>query len=207
MIIFLGLLVGFIAAVPIGPLNIFVISQALKHDFLHSFLPGLTASFLDVIYCFAAIKGISYASVTLTRFGSLMKFIGAVLFTAISIQLIKQSKIPDEKTFVRRSTNNTYSRPILTAFFLYVSNPTLYVFWLAAAGMLTAHQWVTNVGWHPFVFALSCGAGSIMWYIMLIKYVLKHNHKIKPKTFRKIIVGLAVILIGFALYSLATLFY
>jgi len=157
MIIFLGLLVGFVAAVPIGPLNIFVISQALKHDFLHSFLPGLIASFLDVIYCFAAIKGISYVSFTSTRFSSLMKFIGAVLLTAISIQLIKQSKIPDEKTFVRRSPNSTYSRPILTAFFLYVSNPILYAFWLAAAGILTAHQWVTNVGWHPGVFALSCG--------------------------------------------------
>jgi len=207
MIIFLGLLVGFVAAAPIGPLNVFVISQAIKHDFLHSFLPSLTAAFLDVIYCFAAIKGISYVSAALTRFGSIMKLIGAVLLTAVSIHLIKQSKIPDEKTFVRRSPNNTYSRPILTAFFLYVSNPTLYAFWLAAAGMLTAHQWVTNVGWHPGVFALSCGAGSIMWYSMLTKYVSKYNQRINPKTFRKIIVGLAVILIGFALYSLATLFY
>jgi len=51
------------------------------------------------------------------------------------------------------------------------------------------------------------GAGSIMWYIMLTKYVSKHNQQIKSKTFRKIFVGLAVILIGFALYSLATIFY
>lgn len=50
VIIFLGLLIGFLAAIPLGPLNIYAITQALKHDFLRGFSPGLTASFLDVIY-------------------------------------------------------------------------------------------------------------------------------------------------------------
>lgn len=205
MIIFLGLLIGFLAAIPIGPLNIFAIVQGLKHGFLRGFLPGLTASFLDITFCFVAVEGISRITFTLTKFAPIMKFISAVLLTAISIQLIKQSKTFKGTRFLQKLPN-TYSYPIITAFFLYVSNPTLYAFWLAVAGIITAHQWVTHLGWRPVAFALACGFGSVIWYLVLAKYVSKYHQQIRPKTFRKIFIGLAVVLIGFASYSLATFF-
>jgi L-lysine exporter family protein LysE/ArgO len=206
VIIFLGLLIGFLAAVPIGPLNIYAITQALKHDFLRGFLPGLTASFLDVIYCFTAFKGIFHLSSILSKFAPILKIIGAVLLTTISVRLIKQSKTFDGIRFTR-NTSVTYSRSIFIAFFLYVSNPNLYVFWLAVAGIVTAHQWVTHVGGLPVVFALSCGSGSVIWYFVLAKYVSKYHQQFKLKTFRRALIVLALVLIVFALYSLATLFY
>jgi len=131
VIILIGLLIGFVAAIPIGSLNVFAISQVLKHNFLRGLLSGLTASFLDIIYCF----------------------------------------------------------------------------WLAIASTVTAHQWMTYVGLYPVVFALSCGSGSVTWYLILAKYVSKYHQQFKPKTFRKILIGSPIILIVFVLYSLATLFF
>lgn len=205
MIILLGLLIGFLAAIPIGPLNIFAISQAMKHGFLSSFLVGLTAAFLDVVYCFAAIEGISLVTSTVAKFNPVLKLMGALLLILISILLIKQSRTLEAQKSLQKLSNNNYSRPVVVSFFLYASNPTLYAFWLAVAGIVTAHQWVANKGFLPLAFALSCGAGSTFWYLMLTKYVSKYHKNFTQKAFKKILVGLAVILFGFALYNLATL--
>ena len=206
MVILLGLLIGFLAAIPIGPIHVFAVSQTLKHDFLHGLLVGLTTSLMDIIYCFIAIEGISRSTLILTELDPILKFIGAVLLSAISIRLIKQSKTFDQTKFPQKLPK-TYSSSIIVTFFLYASNPTLYAFWLAVGGTVTAHQWVVHVGWRPALFALSCGFGSVIWYLILAKYASKYHQQFKPKTFRKIFIGLAIILIGFAIYSLATLFY
>lgn len=57
MFVLLGLMVGFLAAIPLGPVNIFVISQTIKHDFLHGFLAGLATALMDFVYCLIALGG------------------------------------------------------------------------------------------------------------------------------------------------------
>lgn len=206
MIILLGLLIGFLASVPLGPVSTFAVSRALKHDFLHGLLIGLTASFLDIIYCFIALEGISYTTLILIKLTPLLKFIGALILTIISIRLIHQSK-DFNRTKFRQKRVSAYSPPMVVALLLYVSNPSLYAFWLAIAGLVTAHQWLSHGGWRPVVFSLSCGFGSATWYFILTKYVSKYHHQLKPKILRKILTGSAIILIGFALFSLITIFF
>ena len=65
MFVLLGLIVGFFAAIPLGPVNIFVISQTIKRDFLHGFLAGLTTAILDFIYCLIALVGFFHISFSL----------------------------------------------------------------------------------------------------------------------------------------------
>ena len=205
MVIFLGFLIGFLAAIPLGPLNIFAISQSIKHGFSRGFSVGLTASFLDIIYCFFAIIGISYATQPIDELIPLMKFIGAVLLIVISVQLIKQSK-NFERESPHKNHYKAHSGPVMIALLLYVSNPTIYTFWLAVAGIVTAHQGLTHAVRQPALFALACGCGSAVWYFILAKYTSKYQRMFKPKAFRMIVVGLSILLIGLAIYNLGTLF-
>ncbi|MFB0565722.1 MAG: LysE family translocator [Candidatus Aminicenantaceae bacterium] len=204
MFIILGLLIGFFAAIPIGPVNIFAVSQTVKHDFLHGFSIGLTSSLLDATYCFVAIQGISKIAVILAKSAPVLKLTGAVLLTAIGIGLIKHSNTLNE-TQLSRKIAPSRSRPIIVTFFLYTSNPSLYAFWLAIAGIVTTQQWVSPGILQPAAFALSCGCGSALWYCILTKYVSKYHHLFKPKTFRKILIGLAVVLFGLAAYNSITI--
>ena len=205
MVILLGFLIGFFAAIPLGPLNIFAISQSIKHGFSRGFWVGLTSSFLDIVYCFFAIVGISYAIKTIAELIPLLRFIGAVLLIVISVQLIKQSKNFERKS-LRKNHYKAYSHPVMIALLLYVSNPTIYTFWLAVAGIIAAHQGLAYVGRQPALFALSCGCGSTVWYFILAKYTSKFQEIFKPKAIRMTVVGLSIVLIGFAIYSLGTLF-
>ena len=48
MAVLIGVLVGLAVCIPPGPVNIVVISQAMKRGFLHGFAAGLLAAVLDV---------------------------------------------------------------------------------------------------------------------------------------------------------------
>jgi L-lysine exporter family protein LysE/ArgO len=205
MFLLIGILIGFAAAIPLGPVNVFVVSQTLKHDFFHGLLAGITTSAMDFVYCLIALVGFFNISIDPTPYLPFMKGVSTVLLVIIGFRLIRQSmkvEIPvvQEKQVIKPT------RPIIGVLVLYISNPTLYAFWIAIAGTATAHHFVTNRGWMPVVFAFSCGLGSLLWYLVLVRYVSKHQQKIRPSTFQKILVVMGIVLIGFGLYTCATIF-
>jgi threonine/homoserine/homoserine lactone efflux protein len=204
MFIALGLLIGFLAAVPLGPINVYVVSQTMKRDFFHGMMAGLTASLLDACYCLVALIGISAVNALLVRFHIVFKVGAAVILAAIGFRLITHSRRDEEI----RNGNKVVAkspRPVLTVILLYGSNPTLYIFWLGVAGVVSAHNLLVPVRTYQVVFALACGLGSLLWYFLLVRYVHKYHHLLKPRTFRRIFVALAVFLFALAAYSLLSL--
>ncbi|MGB8951670.1 MAG: LysE family transporter [Candidatus Aminicenantales bacterium] len=206
MYIFLGLLIGFLAAIPLGPVNVFVISQTLKRNFFHGFLAGLTAATLDLIYCLIAIIGIAHITLNVADYLPLMKILTSLLLLAIGYRLLKQSKNYTETTLPKKITSIS-PRPMIGVILLYVSNPSLYVFWIGVGSMVTSHYWVLHTGKTPFIFAVACGLGGALWYFMLCRYVSRHHHQFKSETLRKIFLALAIILFAFALYTASTIFF
>ena len=201
--IFLGIMVGFIAAIPVGPLNLFAITQVLKRDFLHGFLVGITSAFLDVVYCFLALVGVSHAFKNLEHLVVYMKIIAVILLIGISIRLFRQSQ--HIGTELRKKPKAPH-RPILTAFFLYITNPALYAFWLAVAGVMSSHHIVNNSLSNHIIFATSVGVGAASWYVILMKYVAKFHHQFTQTTFRNVFLFIAVVLLSFAIYTFYTIF-
>ena len=206
MFVLLGLLVGFFAAIPLGPVNIFVISQTIKRDFLHGFLAGLATAILDFIYCLIALVGFFHFSFSLnvTKAIPFLKIVAGLILVAIAVRLVKQAHEPPVDRSLPKAPRS--ARPIFGVILLYVSNPSLYFFWLAIAGAVTAHHLVGNTGWRPILFALSCGLGGLSWYFVLVRYVSVHHHQLDPRIIKRILLGLAVVLFGFAAYTILSAF-
>ncbi len=205
MYILLGILIGFVAAIPLGPVNVFVISQALKRDFLHGFMAGITAAVLDALYCLIAILGIAQITYGLAKFLPAMKIFAALLLTFLGYRLYVQSKTYHE-TKPSNKIASFSPRPMLGVFLLYITNPALYVFWLGTAGFVTSHYFVAQTGKTPVFFSIACGIGGVIWYFILTHYVATHHHQFKPRTFQRIFLVLAVVLFVFAAYTLLTVF-
>ena len=211
MFIVLGLIIGLVAAVPLGPVNVFVISQALKRDFFHGFLAGLTASTLDASFCFIAMAGFFKIKISLPPYSmSVLKVGAAVIILLLSRKLIRDSQtfeIPRERDKIPSAA----PKPILGVLLLYVANPTLYMFWIAVAGTVTGHRLMgSNLvrygTWTAVAFAVAVGVGSLFWYLILVRFVSRRQARIKPETFRRILFCLGLALIGFAIYTLGTVF-
>ena len=206
MFILLGIFVGLLAAVPLGPVNAFVVSQSLKRDFFHGLLAGLTAAVLDTAFCFVSLAGFFQVKLNLPPYAmSVLKVVAAVIILVLSAKLIH-----DSRTFtLPRDGDKLPSaapRPILGVLFLYVSNPTLYMFWVAVAGTVTGHGLVQFGAWTAVAFSAAVGVGSMLWYLSLVRFVSRQQDRIKPKTFRRILFYMGLALAALAIYTLGTVF-
>ncbi|MDH4198732.1 MAG: LysE family translocator [Candidatus Aminicenantes bacterium] len=206
MLILVGLLIGFIAAIPLGPVNVFVISQTLKRDYFHGLLGGLTTALLDFLYCLVALAGFFHIRSALnSRVTTVMKGLGAIILLLLSYRLLRTAKrfvVPSSGEKVQALS----PRPVLGVLLLYISSPTLYAFWLAVAGTMIGHNLLGNNAWNTVFFSLACGVGSLFWYLILVRFVAKHQNRIRQETVRKTLTLLAVALIAFAVYTIGTIF-
>jgi L-lysine exporter family protein LysE/ArgO len=206
MFILVGLLIGFVAAIPLGPVNVFVISQTLKRDYLHGLMGGLTTAILDFLYSLIALAGFFHIRSALdSRVMIVMKGFGAVILLVLSYRLILTAKrfvlpAPGEKV------QALSVRPLVGVFLLYISNPTIYAFWIAVAGTMIGHNVLGHNVWNTVFFSIACGVGSLLWYLILVRFVSKRQNRIRPETFRKTLVLLALALIAFAVYTIGTIF-
>jgi L-lysine exporter family protein LysE/ArgO len=202
MFILLGIFMGLLAAVPLGPVNVFVISQALKRDFFHGLLAGLTAASLDTTFCFVALAGFFQIRLNLPSYTpTVLKIVAGLIIILLSAKLIKDSRtfvIPSERDKIPSAA----PKPILGVLALYVSNPTLYMFWIAVTG----HGFVRFGTWTAVAFAAAVGVGSLLWYLLLVRFVSRRQARIKPATFRKLLFYLGLALLAFAIYTLGTAF-
>ncbi|HPW17492.1 MAG TPA: LysE family transporter [Candidatus Aminicenantes bacterium] len=211
MFALLGIFFGLMASVPLGPINFFVASQALKRDFLHGVLAGATASFFDAVFCFVALAGFFRIKLRLPAYSmSVLKLVAAVVIFLLARKLIIDSKtfeIPQD----RNSVPSAAPKPILGVMLLYLTNPTLYMYWIFVAGVVTGHNLlghnlVRYGTWTAVAFAVVVGLTSFGWYMGLVRFISSRHQRIKQETFRRILFALGLALIGFAVYTLATVF-
>jgi threonine/homoserine/homoserine lactone efflux protein len=211
MFVLLGIFFGLLASVPLGPINFFVVSQSLKRDMLHGLLAGLTAATLDATFCFVALAGFFQIKLNLPHYSmSVLKIVAAVIILLLARKLIKDSKgfeIPQDRDRVPSAS----PKPILGVILLYVTNPTLYMFWIFVAGVVTGHNLlgsnlVTYGTWTAVGFAVVVGLSSFAWYFGLVRFVCYHQSRIHQKTFRKVLYYLGLALIAVAIYTIVSVF-
>jgi threonine/homoserine/homoserine lactone efflux protein len=202
-----GLLIGFLAAIPLGPVNVFIASQTLKRDFFHGFLAAATTAVLDFAYCAVALIGFFQIKINVgPALVPVMKVIAGIIVMLVGWRLIRDSRgfsLPENGGKLPPAA----SKPILGVLALYVTNPSLYIFWVAVAGAMTSHNLVRSSGWKAFAFAGACGLGALVWYSIIVHLLARHQDKLRPQTFRKVLFVLGVLLIGLGLYTIATAFF
>ncbi|MDD8021023.1 MAG: LysE family transporter [Acidobacteriota bacterium] len=200
MFVLVGFLIGFLAAVPVGPVNIYIISQTLKRDFFHGMIAGLSTALLDLTFCLVSLIGFFHISLNLSDYSFWLKLAAGTILLFLGLKLFH-----DARNFKLNTEKNgpiaKSARPLVGVVLLYVSNPSLYAFWIGVAGAVTAHGLLKNGFWPAIFFALSCGLGALLWYFFLVRLVSHHQTKFQENTFRKLLIILGLFLIGFALFT------
>jgi len=211
MFALLGIFFGLLASVPVGPVNFFVASQALKRDLAHGLLAGLTAALLDATFCFIALAGFFKIKLNLPPYSmSVLKAVAAVIILMLARKLIRDSRTFEIPQY-RENVPAPSPKPVLGVVLLYVTNPTLYMYWIFVAGTVTGHnllgQNLVRYGtWTAVGFALVVGLSSFGWYLGLVRFICYHQNRINQSTFRRILYYIGLALAGFAIYTLGSIF-
>lgn len=205
MTVLIGLLIGFAVCIPPGPVNIVIISQAMRRGFLHGFAGGLLAGLLDASYCLIAVLGMANIAGYLNAYQAAFKVAAALILAGVAWRTYRQSREYGGLNGPAPPAAAS-ARPYFGIFFLYVTNPSLYAFWLGIAGFVTGHGYIAAHRSVAYVFAGAVLAGCLLWYFILNHYVARYHRLFRPRTFQQIFLALALVLAVFSVLTAVSIF-
>jgi threonine/homoserine/homoserine lactone efflux protein len=201
MAILVGLFLGFAAAVPIGPIGILAVTQRLRYGFRRGFSGAIASSAMEILYSLIAIQAAAIVNQIILKYSDVMKFAGTAVLLFVGVGIFRQARTFDPAVaFSGKEKKELH--PVWKTILLYASSPTLPAFWLTAAGLVVAHGWVERGHPSAVLFALACGAGSALWYFILLRLILRTPEKLKARVFRVIFLVLGILLVVLAVLNI-----
>jgi len=196
---FTGLITGFLIVIPIGPINVSVISTGMVRDRLSAFAIGFGGSVMDFTYFFIILHGLllfhpGEAAALFIKLG------GVCFLLAVGILITKASPANIDLRKPKPVKRSSLPGFFLLGIFLYVSNPTLIV--TLSAILATIASWsllpVTKAG--RLVFCTGAGIGSALWYWLLVFLTFRLREKLAGKALIIINRACGLLIVLLALY-------
>ncbi len=201
----IGVTIGLISSIPLGPINLTLIAAALRREMPRGVAIALSAALVEGVYAFVIISALHLFHPSL-RLHSAIELIGALIIVAYGVSLLfsrsDASVMPDQ---ARPSpARRDWSMGILTGVALYVSNPALVVFWLSVAGILNAWVSSTSSAASRAIFSAGVIIGTASWFILLLYMVQRTSSRISLVLLRRLSILLSCFLIAFGGHMLIT---
>ncbi|EPX7405930.1 LysE family translocator [Campylobacter coli] len=183
-----GVFLGFGVSVPFGPVNILILTYALK-AFKNSIAVGLGAFSIDMLYLFLLQFGLLnfLDNVIFMRFLAIFGFCFLTYMAYLMLRKKKESLNLEHKEF-KESLLKSYIKGII----LNGSNPYVIGFWLSATGIVLSNQ-------HAYSTILGLVVAILFWIGALAFVVAKYSYLFSVKVIRIINIVSALIIEYFAL--------
>ena len=213
LLIFSGIVMGLVAAVPIGPVNIICVRRTFAFGPLNGFVSGLGAAIGDGVFAAITGLGLTWIAQLIEGYATIIELIGGamlVIFGVLAFRASFTSQIEAEGTEAAQDGGGrTLVRAIASTFALTITNPaTLLAFTAMFAGLGGLAGGAGSYGDATFVVA-GVVAGSASWWLVLTSLIGLFHTRIESSTMRLInrISGVLVGIFGLAvLINLAVKF-
>lgn len=194
-----GVVFGFVASVPVGPVNLTVIDHALRSGFRRGFWVGLGAICAECIYAALALAGV--AQVPGHHAVAVALRVAAVL-VVVSLGIRNLLFTPDEARSSAKAERLEerwhHPRALLLGFLMTLSNLTLIILWASLAAVLHTHHWVEPGGANQIACLGGVFSGGLLWYFLLAGMVSRAHRRSPPE-----VLHLLVRVSGLAFLALA----
>ncbi len=204
-----GIIIGLIAAAPIGPVNLICIRRTLRYGMLNGFLSGMGAALGDGLFAIITGFGLTAAAQMIEGFSTALQLAGGTLLIIFGLYtyFAKVDTKLDSNAEAREKGTFTLARTIVSTFALTMSNPaTLFGFTAMFTGLNGLAGSDASFFGAAFV-VIGVVLGSALWWLVLTALVGLVHAKIDDRAIRIINhgSGLLVAVFGVAvLYHVAT---
>jgi putative LysE/RhtB family amino acid efflux pump len=175
-----GLLIGFIAAAPIGPVNILVIQRTLQRSLRSALLLGLGAAVGDALFAAAAAFGLTALTAEINGSRDLLRFTGGLIMLGFAIALWRSQPTLNQTT----QTLPKAEHLALAIFAMTVTNPAT-VLWFVAAFQAVGFR---NIGFgsgaaitHALLVIVGVFLGSMLWWLCIGGFASLWRHKLTDR--------------------------
>lgn len=178
----MGALSGFVASIPVGPINITIVNEGVRRGFWWSFWIGLGAVVMEMIYCTMAFAGFSglFASEMLRAAIELTSFL---LMLVLGIKYLLTRSLPAMTKTVERVEHRLHPHTaFMTGFVRVLANPGVLLFWITIAATFIAHEWMNNTWTSKAACVFGVGTGVLLWFVSLSFGVSLGHGKISERS-------------------------
>ncbi|MBI3875490.1 MAG: LysE family transporter [Verrucomicrobia bacterium] len=163
----LGAGFGFIAQMPVGPVNITILHEGMRRGFRWALLIGAGATAMEAVYCLIGFAGFSglfttrmmKAAMELITF-SLMFFLGLKYLLARALPAVSKSETVIEHKLHPHTA-------FWTGFVRVMGNPNVLLFLITLSATFVSHDWVNSTWTSKGVCVAGVTAGTGGWFALL----------------------------------------
>ena len=194
-----GLIVGFLICIPVGPINLWAVNTQVKRNFKSAISIALGASTMDFIYFMIILSGLSLFNFSLQTI-HVLKIIGVLILLVFGIKELMTSQVS-----FNLSEEEKLNAPKATSYFflgvlIYTSNPTLIASMTAIASLIKSWQLFDSNLTNHILLSSGLALGTLSWFVLLLKVVGKYQNKLSEKFFLRFSQASGAFILIFSLY-------
>ena len=192
-----GFVVGFFTSIPVGPINIAVMTKGLSGKTGQGLMIGAGSGWMDIVYCAAAMFGISSLNSN-PKVDVIFQIASFAIFFFFGVKTTF-FRVPEAK-LAKSEESPGFKRYFLLGIILYLSNPSFIAYWITVAGIIHGYHVLAVSAYNNLFFALGTGVGTTAWFLVLLELVEKQKMKLDKPLIEKITRGFGVVLLVISLF-------
>ena len=177
-----GCVFGFLACIPVGPINCTIINDGAKRGFLWCFMVGLGAMAMDVIYCAMAFAGFSqlFQSEVIRATMELVSFL-LMIYLGVKYTFVKEVPITDVPVGEVEHRIHPHTA-FWIGFVRVLGNPAILLFWVTLTATFLSHEWINDTFQSKFLCGAGNFVGGMVWFTLLSLGVATGRSRFSSKT-------------------------
>ncbi len=191
-----GIIIGFAASVPLGPIGILCIQKTINKGRLSGFVSGLGAAFSDTFYAVIAGFGLTFITNFIVERQLYLKIIAGIILFYLGFKIFFTDPIKQYADQSKKRGKGLFG-DFISIFFLTVSNPLAVFFF---GGAFAAFGFVSEGSGFTSILFLTLGVfiGAALWWTILTTLVnlFRSRFKLRSLWWINKIAGIIVILFG-----------
>ena len=199
LIIPVGLVIGVLVAMPVGPVNILCVQRALERGFWGGVAAGLGVVIGDGLIALFAALGVGAVSGAIKHSRMTVQTIGGLVLLAFGLRLfLTPPRIArDEHADGQRPSLADFAWDIPQTFFLTITNPAAMLGLFAIFGGISSFVEVETYI-DAFTIVAAIMAGSLAWWVVLSHTVGRFRHHMDLAKLQLVNRVAGIVLIGFS---------
>lgn len=162
--IFDGIIIGFSASVPLGPIGVLCIQRTLNKGRMSGFFSGLGAAFSDTIYSVIAGFSLSFIVNFIEERLMLIQIFGALILIFLGVRIFLSN--PAVQLRKQKKGRGNLFQDFISTFFITISNPLAIFLFLAFFASFGAVKPGDNAFNHLILIGGVFGGASLWWFIL-----------------------------------------
>lgn len=205
-----GLLTGFLGAIPPGPLNVTIMRKASQRELRAALRVSIGGALVDALICGALGMGMGWALDRLLN-DRWVRLVLALFLVAYGVKILVVDRKRDAEALAsketvpdsRAGTDDRLGFHLLIGFLHGAANPAVVVNWTLVISFLVSHRLLGTGPGPKGAFALGVGLGVLLWFLLLVELIDRLRDHPAGEWIRKSTFVAALLLIGFGLFFLA----